>query len=56
MTSSKTKVTYYNGIWWYTEVQDDGTRRVQPLRVRDGELAPFGATRYYRKPGKAGPR
>ena len=32
MTTSNTKLAYYNGWWWRTTLLADGTRSVQPFR------------------------
>jgi len=36
MTTSNTKLAYYNGWWWRTSLLADGTRAVQPFRARGG--------------------
>jgi hypothetical protein len=51
MTTSDTKLTYYNGWWWRTTLLADGTRAVQPFRAGGG--AARATTRYYRKPVRA---
>jgi hypothetical protein len=52
MTTTNTKMTYYNGWWWRTSLLADGTRAVQPFRARGGP-AMRGTTRYYPRPGRA---
>lgn len=47
MTTSDTKLIYYNGWWWRTTLLADGTRAVQPFRTGSG--AARATTRYYRK-------
>jgi len=49
MTTSRTKLTYYKGVLWRTDVLPDGTRAVRPLRI-DGRPLPGATTRYYRRP------
>jgi hypothetical protein len=53
MTTSKTKLTYYNGWWWRTALLADGTRVVQPYRKGGGPVS-HATPRYYRAPGRAG--
>jgi hypothetical protein len=50
---STMKVTYYNGYLWHMVLLPSGTRAVWPSR-RDGGPVPGGATRYYRRPARAG--
>jgi len=49
MTTSRTKLTYYYGVLWRTDMLADGTRAVRPLRM-DGMPIPGARTCYYRKP------
>ena len=49
--TSKTRLTYYNGIMWRTTTLPGGTRVVQPLsRDDNGSLVARAEVRYYRKP------
>ncbi len=52
MTTSKTKLTYYNGILWSTVILSDGTRLVQPFRMVSGAPTTRAAVRRYRKPAR----
>lgn len=52
MTTSKTKLTYYNGILWRTVILSDGTRLVQPFRMVSGAPTTRAAVRRYRKPAQ----
>ena len=49
MTTSRTKLTYYNGWWWHMTLLADGTRAVRAFRMGGGPAART-TTRYYRKP------
>jgi hypothetical protein len=51
MTTSKTKLIYYNGWWWDMTLLADGTRAVRPFRTGHGPAA-RAKTRYYRKPAQ----
>jgi hypothetical protein len=39
MTTSNTKLNYYDGWWWRTTLLPDGTRAVQPARIGGGPTA-----------------
>ncbi len=52
MSTSTTKLTYYNGIVWQTVLLPDGTRAVTPRR--SGPEPKIGSTTlYYRGPARA---
>jgi hypothetical protein len=52
MTTSRTKLAYYNRTLWRTVLLADGTRAVQPL-LTDGGPTNRATTRYYRKHSRA---
>jgi hypothetical protein len=51
MSTTTTRLTYYNGIMWHSVLLPDGTRAVWPCRM-DGRPLPGAATRYYRGPAR----
>jgi hypothetical protein len=51
MSTSTTKLTYYNGTRWQMVLLPDGTRAVTPSRSgTDPRIA--SKTRYYRRPAQ----
>ncbi len=50
MTTSRTKLTYYNGIMWRSVLLADGTQVVQPFRVDGGAATALATARHYRRP------
>lgn len=51
MSTTLTKLTYYNGFMWHSVRLPDGTRAVWPSQT-DGRPLPGAATRYYRRPAR----
>ena len=51
MSTTTTRLTYYNGMMWHSVRLPDGTRAVWPSRI-DGRPLPGAATRYYRGPSQ----
>ena len=51
MSTSMTKLTYYNGYMWHVVLLPTGMRAVWPSRL-DGRPVPGAATRYYRGPAR----
>ena len=47
MSTTTTRLTYYNGMMWHSVRLPDGTRAVWPSGI-DGRPLPGAATRYYR--------
>ena len=51
MSTTTTRLIYYNGIMWHSVRLPGGTRAVWPSRM-DGRPLPGAATRYYRAPAR----
>ena len=51
MSTTTTKLTYYNGYLWHVVLLPGGTRAVWPSRL-DSRPGPGAATHYYRGPAR----
>jgi hypothetical protein len=52
MTTNTMRLIYYNGTFWRTVQQADGTLTVRPFRQGGQAPTPRATARYYRKPAK----